>query len=233
IGVNALFSNTSGINNTACGDFALNGSTTGSGNIALGTNAGASVTTANGVICIGAAGDNVDNSCYIGQIFGATSTNGLGVFVNVDGKLGTTTSSQRFKEAIKPMDRASEAIFALKPVSFRYKKEIDQEGRSQFGLVAEDVEKVNPDFVVRDKEGKAYSVRYDQVNAMLLNEFLKEHCAFGDQKRKVKELEAALAHLKKQVETVVAHAKEQDSKIQTVNDEIALNRNRRDVVQIP
>src|SRR5205823_2081595 len=100
------------------------------------------------------------------------------VFVNSAGKLGTTTSSRRFKDDIKPMDQASEAILALKPVTFRYKQQIDPKGVPQFGLVAEEVEKVNPDLVVRDKEGKPYSVRYDQVNAMLLNEFLKEHRAF-------------------------------------------------------
>src|SRR5438477_13191528 len=92
------------------------------------------------------------------------------------------TSSRRFKEAIKPMDHGSEALLALRPVTFRYKKEIDPEGRGQFGLVAEDVEKVNPDFVVHDKQGRPYSVRYDQINAMLLNEFLKEH-------RKVEQLQ--------------------------------------------
>src|SRR5437879_12775730 len=85
------------------------------------------------------------------------------------------TSSARFKDEIKPMDNASEALFALKPVSFRYKKGIDPQGIPQLGLVAEEVEAVNPDLVVRDKEGKPYSVRYDQVNAMWLNEFLKGH----------------------------------------------------------
>ena len=97
------------------------------------------------------------------------------MFVNSNGKLGTATSSKRFKDEIKTMGEASEALFALNPVTFRYKKEIDGAGIQQFGLVAEDVEKVNPDLIVRDKEGKPYSVRYDQVNAMLLNEFLKEH----------------------------------------------------------
>ena len=97
--------------------------------------------------------------------------------VNSNGRLGTMTSSKRFKEHIKPMDKMSEALYSLKPVSFRYRKEIDSAGTSQLGLVAEDVEKIDPDLVVRDKEGKPYSVRYDQVNAMLLNEFLKEHKA--------------------------------------------------------
>ena len=133
------------------------------------------VTTANNVIAIGTAGANQSNSCFIGHIFGATSSGGTAVFINSDGKLGTTTSSRRFKDEIKPMEQASEALFALKPVTFRYKKEIDPRGIPQFGLVAEEVEKVNPDLVVRDKEGKLNTVRYDPVNAMLLNEFLKEH----------------------------------------------------------
>jgi len=107
------------------------------------------------------------------------------------------TSSARYKEAIKPMAKASEALFALTPVTFRYKKEIDPAGASQLGLVAEDVEKVNPNLVVRDKEGKPYTVRYDQVNAMLLNEFLKEH-------RKVEELEANFAWQQKQIEALTA-----------------------------
>src|SRR6266403_5145853 len=146
------------------------------------------------VICIGANlfGANVGNSCYIGDIW--TQPGGSqAVFVNADGKLGAQVSSRRFKDAIKPLGQASEALFALKPVSFRYKKEIDSTAASQFGLVAEDVEKVNRDLVVRNKEGKAYSVRYDQVNAMLLNEFLKEHKAFLEEQRKVQEQEGAIA----------------------------------------
>ena len=186
VGVNALKNNTAGMENTANGFGALAHNTTGINNIALGYEAGLSVTTASNTICIGASGNNVTDSCYIGNIFGATSSNGTAVFVNSNGRLGTITSSARFKEDIKPMDKTSEALFALKPVCFRYKKEIDPVGTSQLGLVAEDVEKVNPDLIVRDKEGKPYSVRYEAVNAMLLNEFLKEH-------RKVQELESAVA----------------------------------------
>src|SRR6266545_6190247 len=175
IGTSAMQANTTGSNNTAIGLLALEQNTTGDPNIALGVDAGIDVTTASDVICIGAPGANVDNSCYIGQIFNATSANGIPVLINSSNKLGTTTSSKRFKENIKPMDQVSEALFALQPVTFHYKKEIDPESNAQFGLVAEDVEKVNSALVVRDKEGKPYSVRYDQVNAMLLNEFLKEH----------------------------------------------------------
>jgi hypothetical protein len=117
--------------------------------------------------------------------------------VNGNGKLGVTTSSNRFKEAIKPMDKASEAILALKPVTFRYNSEIDAKGTPQFGLVAQDVAKVNPDLVMRDEEGNPYTVRYDAVNAMLLNEFLKEH-------RKNEEQKAIIARQQKQIEALTA-----------------------------
>ncbi len=219
IGSTALASQTDGEANTATGAAALE-STTGSGNTAngftalrdstgndntaLGAGAGGNVTTASNVICIGAGvfGANVDNSCYIGNIFGSTSANGVGVLVNSNGRLGTTTSSARYKNEIKPMAKASEALFSLTPVTFRYKKEIDSAGIQQLGLIAEDVERVNPDLIVRDKEGKPYSVRYDQVNAMLLNEFLKEHKAFVEEQRKVQEQGASIARLEQQIEAL-------------------------------
>jgi septal ring factor EnvC (AmiA/AmiB activator) len=122
------------------------------------------------------------------------------------------------------MDKASEAILALKPVTFRYKKGIDPQGIPQFGLVAEDVEAVNPDLVVRDKEGKVNTVRYEAVNAMLLNEFLKEHRKVEEQTRRIQEQETTITQLKKEMETVVAHLKEQDSKIQKVSDRIELSK---------
>ena len=209
-GYEALFSNTTGYNNTANGDGALLANTTGSGNTALGANAGSGITTAHDVICVGAVGANVSNSCYIGNIFNATSSGGTAVLVNSNGRLGTTTSSRRFKEEIKPMERASEALYALKPVTFRYKKGIDPQGIPQFGLVAEDVEAVNPDLVVRDGEGKVNTVRYDQVNAMLLNEFLKEH-------RKVEKLEAALDAVNKRLN-------EQEAKIQKVGAQVGVSK---------
>ena len=224
IGVNTLQNNTHGSNNTAIGVNALGGSVTGNFNIGLGSNAGVNVTSASNVICIGADGNNVDNACYIGQIFGATSSGGTAVFVNSNGRLGTTTSSRRFKDSIKPMDQASEALFALKPVTFRYKKEVDPQRIPQFGLVAEEVEKVNPDLVVRDKEGKAYSVRYDQVNAMLLNEFLKEHKAFIEEQRKVQEQEATIAELKSGMKTLTATVNKQASQLQKVRVQVELNK---------
>jgi hypothetical protein len=133
---------------------------------------------------------------FIEGIHGSVVT-GTTVEVNAEGHVGVSPSAARFKEQITPMDQASEALFALKPVTFRYKKEVDPAARSQFGLVADEVEKVNPDLVVRDEKGKPYSVRYNQVNAMLLNEFLKEHC-------KVQELEANAVKQQKQIEALTA-----------------------------
>ena len=204
LGFNALRSNINGSANSAIGVDALSNATTGSFNVAIGDSAGQNVSSASNVICIGAnvVGENVSDSCYIGSIFGQTSPAGSAVFINSDGKLGTATSSQRFKEQIKAMDTASEAIFALKPVTFRYKKEIDPAGISQFGLVAEDVGKVNPDLIVRDKEGKPYSVRYEAVNAMLLNEFLKAH-------RKIEKLEATIAQQQKDFQAAIVRDREE------------------------
>ena len=240
-GFDALFHSSNGSNNTATGAFALALSTVGAQNTAIGVNAlehnttgrfntalgyeaGGVVTTASNVICIGTVGNNVDNSCYIGQIFGATSSNGVAVFINSNGRLGTATCSRRFKDDIKPMERTSEALFALKPVTFRYKKALDPQGVAQFGLIAEEVEKVNSDLVVRDKDGKPYSVRYDQVNAMLLNEFLKEHRKVDAQEHKIGEQEATISELKKDLETVVARLKDQDSQIQRVSAEVEMNK---------
>ena len=215
-GAQTLFNNSTGGFNTAIGFLALANNTTGSGNIALGINAGFGVTTVDNVICIGHNGQNVGNSCYIGQIFNATSSGGIAVFINSDGKLGTNTSSRRFKEDIKPMDHASEALFALEPVTFRYKKEIDPSGTPQLGLVAEDVDKVNSDLVVRDNDGKPYTVRYEQVNAMLLNEFLKEHAVFVREQRKVEQLEEQVERLTARLQKVSAQLEASKPSPQTV-----------------
>src|SRR6266481_146876 len=237
-GGEALGSNTMGDNNTADGFQALANNTTGSSNIGLGKDAGSGVTTADDVICIGAVGADISHSCYIGNIFNQSSLSGLPVFVNSDGKLGTIISSRRFKEDIKPMDKASEAILALQPVTFRYKKDFDPTGTAQFGLVAEDVAKVNPDLVVRDKEGKPYSVRYDQVNAMLLNEFLKERKKLEDQQETIAqlksdatkqeaariELKSTVAQQQKAMEILTAQLKEQATQIQRVCAQVEMSR---------
>ena len=201
VGAAALFNNNSNYN-TAVGYQALHNST-GNNNIAIGSSAGSNLTTGSYNIDIGDTGAAGDSArIRIGVQGTQTATNiagivdspisGTGVVVNSFGRLGVASSSVRFKHEIKPMEKASEAIFALKPVTFRYKKQIDSKGIPQFGLLAEDVEKINPDLVVRDGDGKPYTVRYDAVNAMLLNEFLKEH-------RKNEEQEAMIARLQEQI----------------------------------
>ena len=174
---------------------------------------------ANNVICIGqgVAGGDVSNSCYVGSIWSQPGGS-QAVYVNSDGKLGALVSSRRFKDNIQSLGKHSNALFSLHPVSFRYKKEIDPEGMLQFGLVAEEVEKVNPGLVLHDKEGRPYSVRYDQVNAMVLNEFLKEH-------QRVQELEASLAAQRKDFKAAIAELKkETDLKIQKATAQIELNK---------
>jgi|SRR6476660_87598 len=208
----ALQHNTTGGYNTAVGANALGDNTTGTYNIALGYSAGSGHRTGDNNIYVGGGGaDESDTiriggtqtATYIAGINGATVVVGTPVLIEGGGsKLGTTTSSKRFKQEIKPMANASEALLALRPVTFRYKKEIDPAGTSQFGLVAEEVEKVNPALIVRDKEGKPYSVRYDQVNAMLLNEFLKEH-------KRVQQLEASLAEQRKDFSAAIAELKKE------------------------
>jgi Chaperone of endosialidase len=216
-GTFALANNITGSSNTAVGRGALQ-NCTGENNTAIGDSAGVNQTFGSGNIYIGHGIEGVAEenlTCRIGNIFGSTAANGSAVFITSGNKLGTDTSSKRFKEEIKPMDKASEALLDLKPVTFHYKREIDPDGKSQFGLVAEDVEKVNPDLIVRDKEGKPYSVRYDQVNAMLLNEFLKEH-------RKVQRLEVNAEQRRKEIILLRSELKEQRVLIQKVNDKIEL-----------
>jgi hypothetical protein len=207
-GAFALFSNTTGFNNNAVGNSALEDNSTGSNNTALGDRAGGSVTTANDVICIGAGvfGENVDNSCFIGNIWNQ-SGGSQAVYVNSEGKLGAQVSSRRFKDEIKPIKQASEVIFGLRPVSFRYKPEIEPTRPLGFGLIAEEVEKISPDLVTRSADGKAYTVRYDAVNAMLLNEFLKEH-------RKNEEQEATIARQQKQIEALTAGLQKVSSQLE-------------------
>jgi len=234
-GEDALFINTTGSNNTATGFQALFGNRTGNGNIALGFGAGFNLTSGSNNIYIGNQGATESNHIRIGTvgtqtatfiagISGATVASGVGVIVGSNGRLGTVVSSERFKDDVKPMEKASEAILALKPVTFRYKHDLDPDGIPQFGLVAEQVEKVNRDLVVRGEDGKVMTVRYEAVNAMLLNEFLKEH-------RQVEEQKAGLAEMKSVVskqEELIAKQQRQiealTASVQKVSDQIALSK---------
>jgi uncharacterized coiled-coil protein SlyX len=250
IGTSALLNNTTGNNNTAVGNSALFSNTTGSGNIALGDAAGTKIITGSNNIDIGNPGTHTDSSririgtpgiqtkTFMAGISGATVPDGVGVIVGSNGQLGTIVSSARFKEAIQPMDKASEAILALKPVTFHYKHELDPESIQQFGLVAEEVEKVNPDLVARDEQGKPYTVRYEAVNAMLLNEFLKEHrkveaqahmnqeqeVTITDLKSTVVHLESTVAQQQQEIQALTTGLKAQASQIQKVSDQLEVGR---------
>jgi len=246
IGSYTLLNNTTGGGNVAVGGEALRNNEVGEGNvaigvgalsvskgyrnIALGNAAGYRIVNGSNNICIGHIGVTSDNntirigktgvhtSTNIAGISGVVVPNGVTVIVDTNGKLGTVVSSAAFKQDVKPMDDASEAILALQPVTFHYKKDLDPEAIPQFGLVAEQVEKVNPDLVARDDQGKPYTVRYEAVNAMLLNEFLKEH-------RKVEALEATVAAQQKgfesQLGALAAIVKAQTAQIQDVSDHLA------------
>jgi Chaperone of endosialidase len=224
-GLNALRRNTIGEGNTASGSRALVRNTTGNDNIALGNNAGENLTTGNNNIDIGnrgvvgesntiRIGSTSHMNTYISGINGVTVVGGVGVLIDTNGHLGTSTSSARFKDDIQPMDKASEAIYLLKPVIFRYKRELDPNGIPQFGLIAEDVEKLSPHLVARDEEGKPYSVRYEAVNAMLLNEFLKEHRKVEEEAEINRQQQASIARLE-------AFVKEQAAQIQRVTAQLA------------
>jgi uncharacterized coiled-coil protein SlyX len=249
MGFRALRRNSSGDFNTAIGNDALFSNSTGSNNIALGKRAGRDLTTGSDNIDIGSlgvAGEDAtirigkigtQTATFIAGIRGVTVPTGVGVILGSNGQLGTVTSSARFKEAIKPMDKASETILALKPVTFRYKEDIDPDGIPQFGLIAEQVEKINPDLVVRSEDRKVMTVRYDAVNAMLLNEFVKEH-------RKVQELEmnagqqqkhfeAALAKQETTIEKQQKQIEALTATVQKVSDQIAPSKSAPQLVANP
>ena len=232
VGLESLKSNTVGLYNTAVGAHALMNHTnarhctaigkdalmrsTGNGNTALGANAGMGVTTANSVICIGANvdGQNIDNSCFIGRIYSnvqpIVGTDPDSVTITSAGRLGRgNVSSRRYKHDIKPIEKVSEVLYSLKPVSFRYNKEYDATQTLAFGLIAEDVAEAAPDLVGRNPNGEPESVRYEQINAMLLNEFLKEHLRVQEYGAMITELksnaaaqEATIAHLQKQIDVL-------------------------------
>jgi hypothetical protein len=229
-GAGSLQNNVTGWFNTAYGWQALLNST-GAFNLAVGTQAGLNLTTGDRNIYIGNQGvaqesgairigyRTYSTNAYIGGIYGVTEAGGVNVVIGPDGHLGTVQSSERFKADIKPMDKASEAILALQPVTFRYKHELDPDAIPQFGLVAEQVEKVNPDLVVRDVDGKVMTVRYEAVNAMLLNEFLKAH-------RKLDQQQAMIDRQQKQIEALTAT-------VQKVSDQVALSKSAPQLVANP
>jgi hypothetical protein len=238
IGDGALFAS-NGNSNTAVGAGALQ-HPAGDSNTALGVNAGVDISGSNNIVIganvfgfggsntiviganVGMLGEsntirigNTDiTDTFISGISGTTVASGAAVLVDSSGHLGTVTSSKRFKDEIRPMNKTSEAIFSLEPVTFRYRKEIDPGGTSQFGLIAEEVAKVNPALVVLDRDGNPYTVRYEQVNAMLLNEFLKEH-------RKVEKLEAVVTQQRKDFETALTDL---EGQIQKVSAQLELNK---------
>jgi hypothetical protein len=213
-GFEALRDNTTGNTNVAMGLQALEHNTTGAENTALGVEAGREQTTGSGNVYIGRSMVGVAgeaNKTYIRNINTTNVSGGVADSVTVDlgtGLLGHLTSSRRYKEEIQPMDQSSEALYQLKPVKFRYKKEIDQTQALSFGLIAEEVAEVNPDLIARDSAGKPETVRYEAVNAMLLNEFLKEHRKNEKQEETItqlkKELQATAAQQQQQIEMVTA-----------------------------
>jgi len=238
-GSNALVANTTGERNTAIGFKSLENNTTGSFSVAFGAGAGSGVITANDVICIGraVAGADVNGTCFIGNIRGmqTQNANALPVLIDGAGQLGTASSSQRFKHDIKPMGKASEGILALEPVTFHYKS--DSANIPQFGLIAEEVEKVNPDLVVRDENGEIYTVRYEAVNAMLLNEFLKEHSKNEERgtiiTQQRKDFEAAIAQQQREIEALTATVKQQAAQIQKVSAQLEAGKPAPQVVNNP
>jgi hypothetical protein len=228
IGYRTLLANTSGDNNTAVGVLALSASTTGSFNTALGRGAGSNVTTANNVIAIGSSAENVSNSCYIGQIYSnvqpQVGTDRDLVTINSDGRLGrANVSSRRYKHDIQPMHTASEVIYALKPVSFRYHEQYDPTQTIAFGLIAEEVTEVNPDLVGHNPAGLHESVRYEQINAMLLNEFLKEHRKGEEQDCKIQEQEKTIAEVRSELRNLAATVSEQASQLQKVSTQLHIS----------
>ena len=240
IGWGSMASLTTGGGNTAMGHSALVNITTGYQNIVLGYCGGQNLTAGHGNIYISDPGVSTESNIirignvvawtdiygfahaahtatYVAGIANATVT-GSPVYVDATtGQLGLLSSSERFKDRIEPMGNASEALLSLRPVTFRYKKNIDPKSAPQFGLVAEEVEKVNPDLVARDAEGKVFTVRYEAVNAMLLNEFLKEHKAFLKEHR-------AVQRQQKELEALKTELKEQRALIQKVSDKVELSK---------
>ena len=223
MGDDAMFSNTTGSFNTAVGDDALDNNVDGSSNVAIGDEAGTGLGSGvNNCIAIGAPGDGpfavLDNTCFIGSIFGEPVSDPgtqTAVFVDQFNVVGIFNSSQRYKHDIQPMEKASETIYSLKPVTFKFNS--DWKATTQYGLIAEEVEKVDPKLVTHGKDGETVSVHYEQINSMLLNEFLKEH-------KKVQNLEATVTQQAKGMEVLTAQLREQAAQIQKVSAQLEVNK---------
>jgi trimeric autotransporter adhesin len=228
-GFQALYSNTTGRFNVANGYKALYSNTEGYFNVAIGDSAGQDITGSSNV-CIGtsvAGVAGVNNTTWIRNVYDSVAT-GRAVYVDSDYKVGTLSSSRRYKDEIRPMAKASEAILSLRPVSFRYKKEIDRTRSLSFGLIAEEVAEIDPRLVTPDRAGKPETVRYEIINAMLLNEFLKQHRKVEEQQTTItrlnsavvqqqKDFQAAIAEQQRGMEAVTARLVEQAAQIQTVS----------------
>jgi uncharacterized coiled-coil protein SlyX len=222
--------NTTGASNTAIGDDALRFNVDGSGNVAVGDEAGTGLgASVNNCIAIGAPGDGpfavLDNTCFIGSIFGEPVSDPgtqTAVFVDQFNVVGIFNSSRRYKHDIQPMDKTSETLYKLKPVTFKFNS--DWKATTQYGLIAEEVAEVNPGLVVRGKDGEVQTVRYEQINTMLLNEFLKEHKKVEEQQASIVELKSTVAQQQKGMEVLTAQLKEQAAQIQKVNAQLEMSK---------
>ena len=228
VGDNSLFNNTIGSTNTAVGSIALSNNSTGNNNIALGFFAGGAVKYPGRGYCHRHLGQNVSNSCYIGQIYSnvqpQVGTDPDRVTINSNGRLGRgNVSSRRYKHDIQADAQSERSIYALKPVSFRYHKQYDRTQTIAFGLIAEEVAEVNPDLVGRNLEGQPESVRYEQINAMLLNEFLKEHRRGEEQDCKIQEQETTIAELRSEIRNLAAMVNEQASELRKVSAQLQIS----------
>ena len=218
-GYQALYFNVNGVNNTAMGDSALHQST-GNYNTAIGFGAGQNLATGTGNVYIGPdmwGVSNEANHTYIRNINTTNVSGGSTDYVTVDittGLLGHLTSSRRYKDEIKPMEKSSEALYRLKPVSYHYKKEIDPSQSPAFGLIAEDVAEVSPNLVARNSQGQPESIHYEMVNAMLLNEFLKEHRTVQAQGQELQKQATTIANQQKQIEALTAGLQKVSAKLE-------------------
>jgi Chaperone of endosialidase len=231
MGDDAMFFNTTGSFNTAVGDDALDNNVDGNSNVAIGDEAGSSLgPSVNNCIAIGAPGAGpfatFDNTCFIGSIFGQAVSDPatqVPVFVDQFNNVGVfNTSSRKLKHDIQPMDKASETLYQFKPVTFKYNS--DWKGTTQYGLIAEEVAEVDPQLVVHGKNGEVMAVHYEQINNMLLNEFLKEHKKVEAQQATIAELKSSVAQQQKGMAVLTAQLKEQAAQIQKVSAQLEVRK---------